>query len=130
MHCYFKARGGEEKTIINSTDSYLLLSSVLASRGKKSSAVGKKRVPRVSGLETGVPPIALLIYWPGAAAAARPWSVCRLVSPRRRSTLLQPQESRCRPARSVQGHDVRCLLGCHPYSTPGWSHCGHHSLTN
>jgi len=104
-------------------ESYLLQSSASASWGKKMSVLGMERVPRVSDFEAVVP---LLMCWT-AAAAGLSWTGCRLVLQERCWSLLRPQGSRCQPAHSVPGHGARCLSGCHPYSTPGWSHCGHHS---
>lgn len=115
----------------NTKGSYLLLSSAAALQAKKMSVVGMEGVRQVSGLEAVVALVSLLMCWNGAAAAADlSWLGCRPVLKWHCLSLLQPQESRCQLARSVQGHGAHCPLGCHLYSTPGWSHCGHHSLMN
>lgn len=92
------------------------------------SVVGMEWVPRVYDLEAVAALVLLLICW--AAAAGLSWMGCRLVLPWHCWSLLQPRESRCQPAHSVPGHGARCLSGCHLYSTPGWSHYGHHFLKN
>lgn len=107
---------------------YLLQSLASASWGMKMSAVGMQWVPRVSD-SAAVALMPLLKRWT-AAAAGRSWMGCQLVMLWHCWSLLQPQESRCQPARSVPGHGARCLSGYHPYSTPGWSHCGHRSQRN
>lgn len=107
--------------------SYPLQSSASASWGKKLSVVGMEWVPQESDLEAVVP---LLMCWTVAAAGGLSWMECRVVLLWHCWSLLRPQESKCQPAHSVPGHGAHCFSGCHPYSTPGWSHCGHHSPKN
>lgn len=108
--------------------SYLQQSLASASWVKNTPVVGMEWVPQVSDLKAVV---FLLMCWTAAAAAAGlSWTGCRLVLLWHCWSLLRPQESRCLPAHSVPGHGARCPSGCHPYSIPGWSHCGHHSPKN
>lgn len=110
--------------------SYLLQSLAWASWVKRTPVVGMEWAPQGSGLLRTV--VLLLLCWTTSAAAAAglSWTGCQLVLLWHCWSLLQPQESRCLPAHSVPGHGARCPSGCHPYSIPGWSHYGRHSLKN
>lgn len=92
------------------------------------SVAGKELGPQVCDMMVVVALVPLLICW--SVAAGLPWLMCRLVWQQNCWSLPLPQESRCHPAHTGPGHGAHCPSGYHPYSTRGWSHCGHHFLRN
>lgn len=121
-------RGRPDVGRSNTKSTYLPQSLAAASWGKMMSGMGREQVLQASWLENAMAPVPQLRCW--AAAAGRTEMGCRPVWLWHYTSLLRPQGSRCRPARSVPGHGACCLSDCHLYSTPGWIHCDRHSLKN